>query len=99
VLQQELFGVSALSTGLTVVYHRDVLHGGGGELTLCPSWSKGDPLKGRVSLRLDECAEELVPDLIRAGWEGWLRDPERGMAYRCKKVVQAYEHYYQEQSA
>jgi hypothetical protein len=94
VLQQELFGVSALTTGLTFTYSRDVLHGGGGQLVVAPSWSKGDPLKGRFVLALDEDEEEVVPDLIRAGWEGWLRDPQTGIAHRCKGQYRRYKHYY-----
>jgi hypothetical protein len=95
-VQQNLWMTRALSTGLVITYARDIIHGGGGDLLISPQWSKGDPAKGRVSYRLDECSEELVPDLIRAGWEGWLSDPECGIAYRCKRQYKAYEEYHRQ---
>ena len=91
--QANLWQTHARCLGLTFKYElaykdADLV----GLLDIVPRWSKRPKASGEVHLRLDECANDLVPELFREAWDGFLStDPGYYIPRWVKGHLQDYE--------
>lgn len=92
--QENLWGTHARCRGLVFKYESAFGDDGiVGLLDITPRWSKRPKHSGEVHLRLDECSNDLVPELFREAWDGFLStDPGYYIPRWVKGHLQDYEH-------
>lgn len=92
-LQQELFGVAAQCTGLSVIYNY-AYHDTGldGFLHILPHWSKRPRQSGELNLAIDEGLHDVVPELAWEAFRGFeSTDPGYFIPRRVKNHLQNYK--------